>query len=140
MFLKCFIREWINQRYNNIISISSFQNGHNDLVNSSDFYFKMKVMEASHKGKNNVFLIFRHFFRNVYFCSNELHFSVAVHMYKIHVFDEPFFLLSIRIHMTTKPFMVVKCYKELSPINMYDTSIKWSCGVTWQIKYKKIPN
>ena len=44
--------------YNNIISISSFQNRVNDLINSIGFYFKMKVMECSHKGKNSVFLVF----------------------------------------------------------------------------------
>ena len=124
--------------YNNIISISSFQNGHNDLIKSTCFYFKTKVMEGSHKGKNNVFFLsLGTFFQIVYFWSSELHFSVAVH---IHVFDEPFFLLTIRTHMATKLFMVVTCSKELSPINMYDTSIHWSCWVTWQIKFKKMPN
>ena len=114
--------------YNNITSISSFQNRHNNLIKSTGFYFKMKVMEGSHKGKNNVFFLFLGtFFQVVYFWSSELHFSVAVH---IHVFDERFFLLTIRIHMATKLFMVVTCCKELSAINMYDTSIKWSCWVT----------
>ena len=41
--------------YNNIISISSFQNGLNDLINSTGFYFKMEVMEGSHKGKITFF-------------------------------------------------------------------------------------
>ena len=52
--------------YKNIISISSFQNGVNDLINSTGFYFKMKVMEGSHKGKNNVFLICGHLFSKMY--------------------------------------------------------------------------
>ena len=38
--------------HNNIIgSISSFQNGFNDLFTSTGFYFKSKVIEGSHKGK-----------------------------------------------------------------------------------------
>ena len=42
--------------HNNIISgISSFQNGLNDLFSSTGFYFKSKVIEVSHKGKNNIF-------------------------------------------------------------------------------------
>ena len=53
--------------YNNIISISSFQNGLNDLINSTGFYFKIKVMEGSHKEKNNVFLIFGPFFSKCIF-------------------------------------------------------------------------
>ena len=37
--------------------------------------------------------------------------------------------------MVTKLFRVVTCGKELSPINMHDISMKWSCWVMWQIKY-----
>ena len=62
--------------------------------------------------------------------SNELNFSVAVHIYKIHAFDEAFFLLTIRIPIITKLFRVVACCKELQSV-----SIEWSCGVTWQTKY-----
>ena len=35
--------------------ISSFQNGLNDLFTSTGFYFNSKIIEVSHKGKNNVF-------------------------------------------------------------------------------------
>ena len=42
--------------HNNIIgSISSFQNGLNNLFSSTGFYFESKVIEGSHEGKNNVF-------------------------------------------------------------------------------------
>ena len=37
--------------------------------------------------------------------------------------------------MFTRLFKVVTYCEELSPINMYGISTKWSCGVTWQIKY-----
>ena len=49
--------------HNNIIDISSFQNGLNDLFSSTDFYLKSKVIEgiSSHKGKD-MFLLFGHFF------------------------------------------------------------------------------
>ena len=42
---------------NNITDISSFQNGLKDLFSSTGFYFKIKVIADSHKGKN-VFLNF----------------------------------------------------------------------------------
>ena len=57
--------------HNNIISsILSLQNGLNDLFSSTDFYFKSKFIEGSHKGKNNfgshfskcIFLRLWHFF------------------------------------------------------------------------------
>ena len=32
--------------------------------------------------------------------------------------------------MTAKPFRVVTCYEELSPINMNDTSMEWPREVT----------
>ena len=40
---------------NNIIDISSFQNGLNGLFSSTGFYLKSKVIEGSHKGKNMFF-------------------------------------------------------------------------------------
>ena len=47
-------------------------------------------------------------------------FSVVVHIYKICVFDEVFFLLTTRMTMITKLFWVVACCKELLPIYMHD--------------------
>ena len=41
--------------HNNIIDISSFQNGLNVLFSSTGFYLKSKVLEGSHKGKNMFF-------------------------------------------------------------------------------------
>ena len=37
--------------HNEIIAISSFQNGLNDLFSSTGFYFKSKVIVGSCKGK-----------------------------------------------------------------------------------------
>ena len=117
------------------------------------FYLKSKVIEGSQKGKSFslfYFLIFGHFFTRCTFLRlwhfflpsgypiNAI-FSVAVHIYKIHVFDEPFFLLTIRIRMVTKLFWVVACCEELTPITMHDISKEWSCGVMWQIKYMSPP-
>ena len=41
--------------HNNIIDISSFQNGLDDLLNSTGFYLKSKVIEGSHKGEKCIF-------------------------------------------------------------------------------------
>ena len=80
-------------------------------------HLKSKVIEGSHKGKI-CFLIFGyffskctflrlwHFFFLAWWLSNELNFSVAV-------------------HMITKLFRVVTYCKEL-----HDISREWSCGVT----------
>ena len=66
--------------------------------------------------------------------SSQLNFSVAVCIYKIHVFDEAFFLSIIRMSIVTKFFRVVTCCEEFLPINTHDISTEWSCSVTWQIK------
>ena len=55
--------------------------------------------------------------------SNQLSFSVAVHIYKILIFDEAFSLLTIAIPMIIKLFRVVTSFEELSPIDMHDISI-----------------
>ena len=101
--------------------------------------------EKRKKEKKYVFLIFVHFFSKCTFLrlwhfflalwlSNQLNFSVVVHIYKIRVFDKAFFLLTIRMPMITKLSRVVACFKELSPTNAHDISTEWPCGVT-QIKY-----
>ena len=56
--------------------------------------------------------------------------SRAVHIYKIHVFDEAFFVLTIKMPIVTKLFGAVTCSKDLSPINMHDISTEWSCWLT----------
>ena len=72
-----------------------------------------------------MFFNFWHLFSKYTFLRlSHLNFSVAVRIYKIHVFDEAFFLLTIRMPMTTKLFRVVTCGEELSPINMHDNSIE----------------
>ena len=131
--------------HNNIIDISSFQNGLDDLFSSTGFYLKSKVIEGSHKGKNMFFnfwalLLKMYIFEVVTFFSclvviqSTQFFSVST-FYKIHVFDEPFFLLTIRMLMITKLFRVVTCCKQLSPMYMHGISTGWFWGATWQIKY-----
>ena len=63
----------INKRntQNNIIVISSFQTGLNDLFTSTSFCFKSKVMEGSHKKKN----ILGAFSQNLHFWSCDIFFS-----------------------------------------------------------------
>ena len=118
--------------HNNINDISSFQNGLNYIFNSTGFYLKSKVIEGSHKGKNAFFnfwaiLLKMYSFEVVTFffaswLSNQLNFSVMVHIYTIRIFDETFFLLILRMTMITKLFRMVTCCKELSPIYIYMTS------------------
>ena len=89
-------------------------------------------MEGSHNGKNMLFN-FGHFFSICTFLrlwhnflaqwlSNQLNFSVVVHIYKIRAFDEAFILLTIRMPTITKLFRVVTWCKDLSPIYMHDIS------------------
>ena len=42
-------------------------------------------------------------------------------IFKIHIFDESFLLVTIRMTMVTKLVKVVTYHKELAPINMHDT-------------------
>ena len=53
--------------------------------------------------------------------SNQLNFLVAVQIYKICVFDEAFFFLTIRIPMIIMLFKVVTCCNMLD-----DISTEWS--------------
>ena len=120
-----------------------------DFFFSAGFYFKSKVIQVNHKRKNIFVLISKHFFSKctifvfVFFLaewlSNQFHFSVTVRIYKVHVFDEVFFLLTIRMTMVTKLFRVVTCCDEFSPINSRGISTEWSCWVTWQIKFTSPP-
>ena len=101
-------------------------------------------------GKNNVFNFWEIVFKMYIFeivtsflaqwLSNQLNFSKAVPINKIHVFDEAFVLLTIRMPMATKLSRVVTCCDELSPTNMHDTLVEWSCGITWQIKFMSPPS
>ena len=52
------------------------------------------------------------------------HFLEAVLIYKIHIFDEAFFLLFIRMPMTTKIFRIATCREDLAPINIHETSME----------------
>ena len=88
------------------------------------------------RGENNTFLlIFGNFFSKCTFLRswhfflaqwslNQLNFLVAVRIYKIHVFDEVFLPLAIRMVMITTLFRVVIHCEKLSPINMHDTSME----------------
>ena len=60
-------------------------------------------------------------------------------IYKVHAFHEVFFLFAIRMPTVTKLYRVVAYCEELSPMNMHDTRMEWSCGVTWQIRYISPP-
>ena len=51
--------------HNNIIDISSFQNGLNNFFSSAGFYFKSEALEGSRKGKN-MFFNFRALFLKMY--------------------------------------------------------------------------
>ena len=102
---------------NNIIRISNFQNRLNNLFTLTGFYFKSKVVKFSHKGKNMFFNCWVFLlnicisdvvkFFLVWWLSWQLNFSVAVRTYEIHVFDEEFFLLIIRMPIFTKHFRVM---------------------------------
>ena len=107
-----------NKHDNNNIDISSFQNGLNNLFSSTGFYLKSKVIEGNYKGENMFFNFrgnssqnFSYIFKVVKFLlaqwlSNQLSFSVAVHIYKILVFDKAFFfLLTIKMPMINKTFL-----------------------------------
>ena len=55
----------------------------------------------------------------------------VVHIYNIHVFDEVFFPLTVRMPMVTNLFRVVIYCEEISPINMdgiYWSGFVGSCG------------
>ena len=79
------------------------------------------------------------FFSSSVWLSNQHNFPLAVHVCKIPVFDEVFFLLTIRMPILTKLFRMVTCCEELSPIDMNGISTEWSCGVSWQIKFISPP-
>ena len=64
------------------------------------FFFKMYIFE--------VVTFFSHLV-----VTNQLNFSVVVHIYKIHVFDEAFFLLIIRMPMATKLSRAIICWEQL---------------------------
>ena len=106
------------------------------------FILRVKLI----RGKIYFLKIFVHFFSKctfliccwIFFLPSG-YFSVAVRIYKICVFDEIFFLLTIRMLMIIKLFRVVTCYKELSSIDIHGISTEWSCGVMWQIKYISSP-
>ena len=84
---------------------------------STGFYFKSKVIEGSHKGKNVFFNFWTLLLKIYHLCVCDIFFSSsgypinsissAVRIYKIHVFDEAFFLLTIRILMVTHKYAVV---------------------------------
>ena len=110
--------------FNNIFS---FQNQLNDLFSSTSFFFFYFWAFFS---KIYIFEIVTFFLAEWF--SNQLNFSVAVRIYNIHVLMKHF---SSPHYQNTKLFRAVTCCEELSFINMHDTSMEWSCGAIWQIKY-----
>ena len=81
---------------------------------STGFYFKSKVIEGSHKDKNVFFNFWTLLLKMYHLCVCDIFFSSsgypinsifsAVRIYKIHVFDEAFFLLTIRMPMVTHKY------------------------------------
>ena len=108
---------------NNIIDISSFQNELNGLFSSTGFYLKSKVIEGSHKGKNMFFnfwaLLKMYIFEVVTFFSCLVFIQSTQFWFKIRVFDEAFFPLTIRMPMITEVLRVVTCCRELPPVHMH---------------------
>ena len=100
----------------NIIVISSFKTGPNDLFSSTGFYFKSKVIEGSHK-KKNVFLNFWALFLKIYIFDILLLPSYPINSVfqwqyvsiRFHVFHEAVFLLTIKMPIVTKRIRVVTC-------------------------------
>lgn len=99
--------------HTNIIGIFSFQNGFNHPFISTGLYFKSKTGKASPEIKKC--FVFQHqglgLFSSVYISevliffladclSNQLIFSVAVHMFRVHVFDKAFFFSATVIMIT----------------------------------------
>ena len=132
-----------NTQKNIIGSISSFRNLRQ--YSSTGFFFKSKVIEGSHKRK--VFFNFWALFlkKNIHFWGCDI-FSYPVVIQstqsfsgQIHVFNEAFFLLTVRMPMATNLFRVVACWKELSSINMHDISMEGSSGDRSEIKYISLP-
>ena len=148
IFLFCFyLRIDKPNIQNNIIVISSFQTGLNELFSSTGFYFESKVIEGSHekKKKKYVFKFLGFFSQNFYFWSGDIFLSPSYPINSVfqwqyvsirfQVFDEAVFLLTIKMPIVTKLIKVVTCCEELSLINMHDIPTEWFCGVTWQIKW-----
>ena len=103
-FLLCMFFIWINKPniHNNITGISSLQNGLNDLFSSTGIYLKSKVRELVFTRRKmffNFWAILRMCILRLwqFFLANQLNFSLAERIYKIHVFDEAFFLLIVRM-------------------------------------------
>ena len=133
--------------HNNIIDISSSQYGFNNFFNSTGFLIlRVKLQKVVIRGKICCFFLLWALLLKMYilevvafflaqWLSNQLNVSVVAHIYKIHVTDEAFLLLTIGMPMITKHFRVVTCCKELSPIYLHDISTESSFGVTEQMKY-----
>ena len=100
---------------------------------STGLYFKSKVIEGSHKVKKYAFLNFGHIFQNLHFgypVNSIVSSAQTLRIYKIRVFDEAFFLLTIRMPTFTKLLRVLTYRKDLPLINLHDTSVDVSFKVT----------
>ena len=132
---------WAQKAHNLANSTSSFKNGLKKPFSSTSFYCQ--------KGEK-CFFKFGHFFSKckfsrlwhfflTYWLPNQLNVSVAVHVYKIQVFDEAFFALDIRMPMATKLSRALIFWAQVSFINMHYTSKGWYCGITWKKKCISLP-
>ena len=97
--------------YTYIIDIYSFQNGLRRSSDSTSFYFKSKIVVINYKNmffqlqgpfsQNVNFWEASKFFLFLYFPVNSI-FSVVIRIYKIHVFNEAFFLFATFVMITEK--------------------------------------
>ena len=134
MFLNFFYARTNKPNIHNNTGISSFKNGLKDLFSLTGFFVESKVIEGSHKGKNNffffylgalflkmyIFEIVTFFFSLSGYPINSIFsgiFSVA--FIRFMSFMKYFSSSTIRILMML--FRVVTYCEKLSPINMHDT-------------------
>ena len=129
MFLNFFIRKWMNQIYSITFSVSkiSLMTFLAQLV-SIFFIF-------GHFFPKSTFLRLWHFFSPSGFPINSVfqwQYVFIIFMFLMKHFSSPHY-------QNTKLFRAVTRCEELSFINMHDTSMEWSCGAIWQIKYISPP-
>ena len=135
--------------HSNIIDISSFQNGLNDLFSSTGFYLKSKVIEGSYKSKN-MFFNFWALLLKIYIFEIVTFLSCLVFIQSIQFFSGSTYLLDWCFWWSIFPFNYQNVYdhQTFQGGDMLQGALthiyawywaEWSCGVTWQIKYLSLP-
>ena len=105
-----------------IITLATFQVSKMDLTTflaKLVFTLRLKLLQVVIRGID-VFQFWGTFFKT-YFCEAVILFSWPV------IYNQ---LLTMRMPMATKHFRLAARSEELSSINMHDTSMEWSCGIT----------